>query len=682
MKTILLIFFISINAIGQHTWKQVNLSGGNARAVYVNGNNLLASVSDWIYFSSNSGLDWQKSSLKSIYGFNSFTSSGDSIYFASCQWGLYKSTDLVSWQHVSNREYSYLSKDKNGFLYALWDNSVYRSTDNGKNWLKYFQIDYANNSTPTLLVSGRFIYVGTLGEVYRKNIETTDPWELHQFFGYTSYSVQLASDGSGKLFGCSYYDKVLIYSSDEGSTWSNIYLGSIMSKARPVYIALKGNTVLVVNDSGEMNSKYYIYRSDDLGITWRTETNNFPQNLYVSQIFVSDNYFYAATYGAGILKSNGGTWIEINKGINELCVNNFASLDDKEIFISTYGRGALRTTDSGLNWMEVNNGINDFKIEQIIKTDQGTLFCVTEDSLYRSTDMGISWINIQMPGSYGYNKLATDGNKVFLTKDKIYVSTDNGETWQNISNFEAYDLIVDRYGFLYALTSNKLYKSSSSYILWGPLYTGPNNLNKVFADSSYIFITAWETIITSSDGGNSWNTFIFNNKSISRVFSDGNKNYFCGMWEYPNNAALMFLDGMEGTWTDITGSITASSINDMLIKKNRIFIATSSGLWVNFKDPALITVGEQDINSYFLSQNYPNPFNPSTKIKYSIACEGNVKLIIYNVLGKELGILVNEYKKAGVYELNMDGSALASGIYFYRIQAGTFTETKKMIILR
>ncbi|MBK7500951.1 MAG: T9SS type A sorting domain-containing protein [Ignavibacteriales bacterium] len=85
---------------------------------------------------------------------------------------------------------------------------------------------------------------------------------------------------------------------------------------------------------------------------------------------------------------------------------------------------------------------------------------------------------------------------------------------------------------------------------------------------------------------------------------------------------------------------------------------------------------------FSLEQNYPNPFNPATSIQYTISSKQNVQLLVYNVLGKEIATLVNEEKPAGNYEVNFDASKLSSGVYFYQLQAGSFVETKKMILLR
>ncbi|MBE0551659.1 MAG: T9SS type A sorting domain-containing protein [Ignavibacterium sp.] len=85
---------------------------------------------------------------------------------------------------------------------------------------------------------------------------------------------------------------------------------------------------------------------------------------------------------------------------------------------------------------------------------------------------------------------------------------------------------------------------------------------------------------------------------------------------------------------------------------------------------------------FSLEQNYPNPFNPATSIQYTIRSKQNVQLLVYNVLGKEIATLVNEEKPAGDYKVNFDASKLSSGVYFYQLQAGSFVEAKKMILIR
>jgi hypothetical protein len=91
---------------------------------------------------------------------------------------------------------------------------------------------------------------------------------------------------------------------------------------------------------------------------------------------------------------------------------------------------------------------------------------------------------------------------------------------------------------------------------------------------------------------------------------------------------------------------------------------------------------ESVIESYALSQNYPNPFNPSTKISFSIPVDGNVVLSIFDIAGREVVTLVNEFKSSGNYSEEFNAHNLSSGIYFYKITSGNFTEVRKMTLLK
>lgn len=87
-----------------------------------------------------------------------------------------------------------------------------------------------------------------------------------------------------------------------------------------------------------------------------------------------------------------------------------------------------------------------------------------------------------------------------------------------------------------------------------------------------------------------------------------------------------------------------------------------------------------EVSKYYLEQNYPNPFNPSTQIKFGLRESGYVSLKVYNILGNEVSTVVSGYKSAGNHVVNFEGSGLSSGVYFYRITVGNYSEIRKMIL--
>ena len=140
---------------------------------------------------------------------------------------------------------------------------------------------------------------------------------------------------------------------------------------------------------------------------------------------------------------------------------------------------------------------------------------------------------------------------------------------------------------------------------------------------------------------------------------------------------------VTGGWQTWTIASTIADINKGNFKIR--ILAEKGGFNLNWFEFVTISDAKSENNlpsSYSLYQNYPNPFNPSTKIKYSIPLEGNVKLIVYDILGKEVKSLVNEYKKAGSYEIQFNSLALPSGIYFYKILSGRFFATRKMVLVK
>ncbi|MBC8041864.1 MAG: T9SS type A sorting domain-containing protein [Rhizobacter sp.] len=107
-----------------------------------------------------------------------------------------------------------------------------------------------------------------------------------------------------------------------------------------------------------------------------------------------------------------------------------------------------------------------------------------------------------------------------------------------------------------------------------------------------------------------------------------------------------------------------------------------SGWQVDFTPLSIKQTDNATPQSFALGQNYPNPFNPSTTIKYQLASAGTVSLKVFDVLGREVETLVQAKQPAGTYEAAFNAAKLSSGIYFYQLRAGSFNETKKMMLVK
>ncbi|ROL56485.1 T9SS C-terminal target domain-containing protein, partial [Bacteroidetes/Chlorobi group bacterium ChocPot_Mid] len=176
------------------------------------------------------------------------------------------------------------------------------------------------------------------------------------------------------------------------------------------------------------------------------------------------------------------------------------------------------------------------------------------------------------------------------------------------------------------------------------------------------------------------NTPLYIRHNSLLVISKSNFDLFSSV----NNSSLKNVDARNNFWGDPTGPKHSTNPNGygtpISDKVDYIPFATT---------PFDITVGIEEISKnipfdFSLNQNYPNPFNPTTTISYSIPKESFVTIKIYDVLGKEVATLVDEFQKPGTYnyQLSIGNYQLSSGVYFYKMDAGNFSETKKLILLK
>ncbi|MCI0715713.1 MAG: T9SS type A sorting domain-containing protein, partial [Chlorobi bacterium] len=143
------------------------------------------------------------------------------------------------------------------------------------------------------------------------------------------------------------------------------------------------------------------------------------------------------------------------------------------------------------------------------------------------------------------------------------------------------------------------------------------------------------------------------------------------------NGGFNWLQQTSGTNDDLTRVFFVNSSTGWASGSNGTILKTTTG-----GATSVIQISSEIPKEFSLSQNYPNPFNPQTNIEFAIPRASIVQLAVYDMLGKGIEILVNEKLNAGIFKTGWNASVYPSGVYFYKLTSGDFTETKKMILMK
>lgn len=272
----------------------------------------------------------------------------------------------------------------------------------------------------------------------------------------------------------------------------------------------------------------------------------------------------------------------------------------------------------------------------------------------------------------------------------IWVSANNGSSWgggfNQIGTNDIYRMKMNQDSTLYASYNGWVLRSTDFGYSWKTSTLTPSQFvtSIAFSKTNAIFIGTTDMgVLKSSDKAKTWlpaNTGI-EHKAVWFLTFDSSGTLWAGTDSngvyYSTNGGVSWIQQNDGL-DDIT-SVGVFSLPD-----GYIYAVTSQG-YIYRSSTKVTDVEAQRTNvpsNFSLSQNYPNPFNPTTTINYYIPKTSFVTISVYDVLGREIETLVNEEKPVGTYNVGFNASKLTSGIYFYRMQAGDFVETKKLIVLK
>ncbi len=405
---------------------------------------------------------------------------------------------------------------------------------------------------------------------------------------------------------------------------------------------------------------------------WLQLNTNTNTSFYTIKFFNANTGIVAGqdTVGKILRTTNGGlNWsIVYRTASTEKFTCNFF-IDSQTGWMGTYNGSVYRTTNAGVNWIVASLSAGGGKINSISFIDPLNGWIITNTGgAGRTTDGGSSWYmnapNFSGNAIHFINSL-TGVIGTFQGTIRKSVSAGNGytEIYQLPSNTLIYDF--------YFLNSQTGYASGNRKLIMKTTNFG-SNWFLVNVDAPE---TPWENLLSIN--------FIDENLGYAAgywLYSDINGSYQYGILKKTTNGGV--------NWTGITLSNVSLSMEDVFITEgqtgyiagqlNKIYKSTNAGYI------GLIPVSSELPRKFQLHQNYPNPFNPSTKIKFEIpsGAGDNVILTIYDALGREVSVLVNENLKPGIYETEFNAQELPSGIFFYKLSAGDFTDTRKMILLK
>jgi hypothetical protein len=318
--------------------------------------------------------------------------------------------------------------------------------------------------------------------------------------------------------------------------------------------------------------------------------------------------------------------------------------------------------------------------------------------MFRSIDDGMTWTEAGLQSKYVWNitvkSFGLGATKLYAGthSDGAFLSVDDGTTWNPIntgltSNQVRTFLISD--SGIFAGTGDGVFRSTNDGTSWNPAGLAGNYISGLAKVGTDLF--AWPRMSAayrSTDQGTSW-TEVMNNGMpmyisglVATPNGSGGNNLIASTWG--NGIVLSTDNGTTWTRTD-TGLATQWSMAITLVGSDLYAGSWGQGVWRRPLSEIISSVGASNLTvpaKFYLDQNYPNPFNPSTTINYQLPRQSQVTLKVFDVLGREVSTLVNENKKPGSYEVEFDGSKLPSGVYFYRLQAGIFLETKKLLLLK
>jgi len=713
LTCLICVFYSNVIFSQSNFWVQTNgPDGGSIRCFVKDSLNrwYIGTIGNGVYYTTNEGANWIISNQGITYGkINGLVLDSTNYLYVATERGLFRSTNSgVIWENIAFQTdviYS-IAVDANNSLFVSASNTVWMSTDYGVNWTlsngglsggTFYNLTTAPNS---------YMYTNSSsGGIYRSTDFGANWTNVNSGLPSTYTSAINVSPNNYVFAGIS--GTGIFLSTNNGDNWSAVNSGL-------------GNTF--INGIGSYGTLLFagtnngIYKSTNYGTNWTAVNSGFtsPYSGCASFGFISSSVIYAGTYALGVLKSTdgGNSWFKSSNGINANTIKSIDVAPNGNIFVGFTG-GVYISTNNGSSFQQSDAGITNTMNNVIRVHPNGYIFAGTFpmsgtplSGIFRSTNNGANWTVAMSGFTYQFNNVLdfafdSSGYIYAASNDNVYKSTNLGNNWLKVSNGitnnQVYSIAANRQdNIVFAGTyGSGIFRSLDNGSNWVQINNGltaTQIMSLALNTSGHIFAGSnGYGVFRSTDRGDTWQQVLslpnmqawkvaINNLGHIYAGIVGGQIVNLGVWRSTDNG---------DNWTQISDGLFYPFIDALAFDVNGYAFAGSlgGGLYKSTSSTPVNNIRNIVSTTYLLEQNYPNPFNAKTKIKFNIkkeyrSQESEVKLSIYDILGRKIEDLVNEKLQPGSYEVTFDGSNLASGIYFYKLTSGEFSETKRMILLK
>ncbi len=668
---------------GGSTWNQLpNLPGDSYYDVYASDElNIIACGSSGNFFkTTDGGANWNIISLGTPNSLIDLEFINISTGYVAGQGGFFRYTTDggLTWTGT-NVPMNYISAklivNSGNVYYAGHPTELYKSTDNGASWTTITMTTpgtYTNLNYCADVFGSNIVVAGALGNIYKSTNDGNNWNNLLQISTSASFIRSIYVDNtSGKIIAAGRWTDVpgsIIISNDGGNTWeaSPFIAGQLTAFNRMQMF--DDNNGYFTGDGG------FFAKTTDGGLDLTPITIPFAnQNILQDLDFINQSTgwvvgglpFPVLTSIVAKTTDGGVSWInQTPAGLQGVQL----AVDFVNENVGYFGGSSLyKTTNGGDSWNTIAvPGVSN--IRSIKAFDADNLYMISSDGsgtggiFLKSTDGGTSWNPVTLPvGTDLFGQVWMDMNNGFLngTLGLILLTHDGGGTWE-IMNTGGWTT----YGG-YMVSPDIFYVTA-----------GDGQIFRYTASSVPVELTSFSGSYTNNKITLNW---ITSTETNNRGFDIERKTQ-SSEWEKIGFVAGNGTTTKINSYNFIDNSIASDKYSYRLKQKN--FDGT-------FNYSNVVDINANSISEFSLNQNYPNPFNPTTKITFTIPQTSNIKLTVFNALGEKVSTLINEVKNSGTYEINFNGSDLASGVYVYRIeavsagkQAGNFISSKKMILIK